>query len=157
MGNLSTRPTATSPPESPVPPSSPRRSRTDSLTSTSSGESTSTISIFTPPPTPPTPPTPPRREECIRNLVAESRGCNQLEILVDTYGEPVHELDTSHRDVESLLEDINIRAKREFQSYFHGYRLKSFIKQVLIWDNRVAFTVKDPDTDAVVIFRMYHR
>jgi hypothetical protein len=118
-------------------------------------------------PTPPSPPTPrsipPTRDEIIRNFVAESRGCNQLEILLDSHGTPTQIVELDHDDseaiveLESTMEEINTESKRAFNTFIHGTKLKFFIQEVLIWDNRVAFSVRDPDTDDNVIFRIYHR
>jgi len=167
MGTRSSRPTE---PPSTVPPSVvplatiPSSDTSDDSSDTSSGSIAFPL-ISTPPPTtsptttPTTPPrtTPPSREDCIRNLVAESRGCNQLDILIHSHGEPTLIADPDHSGLDSLMEEINTMSKHEFNKYMNSRKLKTLVHEVLLWDNRVAFSVKDPDTDEVVIFRIYHR
>lgn len=134
--------------------------RTPSIMSTSTDDSADTPVLPEPSASPVPEPrrtTPPTRTDFIRNLVAESRGCNQLAIITSTHGVPTLVVDTEHSGIESLMEEINSQSKRDFNTYIHGEKLKAYIHEVLFWDNRVAFSIKDPDTDDDVIFRVYYR
>ena len=145
------------------PPATTTTTTPATTTTTTSATTTTTTPATTTTTTPATTPTTPHRSrpltktDCIRNLIAESRGCNQLDILIESHGEPTLIADPDHSDVDSLMEEINTTSKREFNAYKHAYKLKTVVHEVLLWDNRVAFSIKDPDTDDIVIFRIYNR
>ena len=66
-------------------------------------------------------------------------------------------MDTDHDDVETTINEINTLAKTEFLKEKYGIQLKTVIKEVILWDNRVAFTITDPETEEDIIFRIYSR
>ena len=135
MGNVSYRDTSTPPPIGPI---------------FSRDVSVDDVSLSPIPITP-------TREEYIRNLIAESRGCNQLDVLIESHGEPIRIVEPDHSDIETMIEEVSTEARRCFTNYTHGHTLNTIVHEVLIWDNHIAFTVKDPDTSEVVVFRIWHR
>lgn len=131
------------------------RTRSFTISSLSSEDSSEDSIIFPDAPSPL--PTPPTRDEYIQNLVLEGRDCNQLGILIESHGDPTLIMDADHDDVETTINEINIRAKTEFLKEKYGIRLKTVIKEVILWDNRVAFTITDPESEEDIIFRIYNR
>ena len=92
------------------------------------------------------------------NLAARHSLVPQMKNLVDSYGEPLGFINSDHKtEIEStkkILKRFSPYAYDFYNRKIFGYTANTLIYTMIYWDNRIAFTIKDPHTDSSVIFHV---